>query len=189
MITNTRMGPALFLSIQVALVAMGIHFGLRLFEANAALTDNHQAQVRCAKLSREILQMRDLAEVASESGGNAAEEPLDTARFEQLAGECGIGPEKVRSINPLTPQTLENTEYERKDWVLDLQDVTMSQLLSMALRLELSHTAAKVTSLRLSAVSAANSRVSRSVDRQVRERWNAELTLTQLKYVARSNIR
>ena len=146
-------------------------------EARATLLDSRHNVQACEQLAIEIKQMRGLNSVANDH----AEGPgMTNAKIIATVRELGMSEAQVRSVQRLMPADVEGTEYQRQDVSLILNSVSMQQVVRFLLKIEKDFSSTKATSLNLSV--ARNSRR----NTQPGERWNAQVTLTQLVYLARS---
>jgi hypothetical protein len=169
-------------AVLLALIVLSVS---RLSEAKAALNDSSRNHQVCTQLADEIETMRGMTSVADETQETAT---LGASQLIALARECGMDERQVSSIQLPVAVEVEGTDYQRQDISIDLDAVTMEQLIRLALKSENLRDSAKITAINLT--SNRQPAVRRQTEVQdSAELWNAELILTQLKYTARSAVR
>lgn len=176
-----RVSPKLLwlMIIESVLVATILVAFLRLGEAKAAYLDSSKNQRDCRSLKMEITKLRRLTSVAEETQPAAS---IANSQIIRLASDCGMTENQVSSIQRLSPVSVEDTDYERQDVAINIRAATMPQILQLALNAEAQRVSAKVTQMSLS--HQRNTPGVNQMDIVQAERWNAELILTQLVFVA-----
>ncbi len=168
--------------IQVALIAWVVISMLRLSEAKTAMGDAYENREACERLSAEIKSLRKMETVAQDDD---SDEPISNSSLVQLASECGMSSDSITLINALTPIPIQDSDYQSQDVSIQLESVTVEQLVKLALRIERGKHGAKVTSIQLTGQRTANH--GKNLGKTAAdERWNARLILTQLLFTARS---
>ncbi len=178
----TRSAMWLLAGEALLLAAIVLSF-LHLSEAKAAFRDSSHNQQLCQQLASEIESLRNMASVADEG---EADSTIDGSRIIQLAQDCGITESQVTSIQQPVPIQIDGTDYQRKDISPSLRGVTIKQVIKLALEVEKLGGSAKVTSIQFNSNSQSRRNRKTTSDAKSVERWNADLTLTQLIYAARS---
>ena len=148
----------------------------------AGARDSYQAaaenQIRCERLAESIGRLRKMESVADEGTEKTM---TSNQQIVQLARGCGIAEQQIGSIRPLVSE-IENTDCQRVDLAIELKAVSMQQLVKLVLNFE-NRPGFKATSLSLSSARAQNPFRNRDTQ-QVGEVWNAQVTLTQLVFIA-----
>ena len=159
---------------------------LRLSEAHASLEASTRNDRFCERLASDIQQLRRMGSIAEEK---QTASDLGNSRLVRLATECGMAENQVTSIRRLLPLAIDGTDYQRQDVSIELQSVTMQQLVTMAIKAEDLRGSAKVTSMNLTSVRPTSRAAVLNSRDESGELWNAELILTRLVFVARSATR
>ncbi|MEO1527965.1 MAG: hypothetical protein AAFX06_21235 [Planctomycetota bacterium] len=159
---------------QIGLMVAMLVATLRWLDAKVALSDSLANKNLCEALAGEIGTLRSMSTVANEASPQLE---VSNSDLVQVASQCAINANQVDSIRRITPAKIEGTEYERRDIVIDLRDVTVEQVVKLVLQADSLPGGFKATSLSL----AARPSGARSMPE---EKWNANLTLTQLVFSA-----
>ncbi len=171
-----------FIIAQACLLALLSVFGLMVYESGISVQDAYANSIVCERYASEIEQLQKVESVAGE---RSVDNMVGTPEIVALSRKCAISDANIRTIKHLTPMPIEGTDYERQDVQIDLQRVSMEQIIKLALGLQADFDSTRVTSLRLTAAGPATSLPGRNF---AIETWNAQLILTQLVFVAtRSN--
>lgn len=164
--------------VEAVLLASIMLAALRFSESKASLNDAAFNVQRGSQLASQIESLRKLSSVASES---VEPEELSNQRLVDVARGCGISEKQMRSINRLTPSKIENTDYQRQDISIELNRVSMEQIVKLTLAAEQFPGKLSATSLNLThAGSTSQNRRGPANE----EQWNAQMILTQLVYIA-----
>lgn len=175
--TRTMLNRWLLISLHCVLLAVMVIAALRMNEAKASLADS-QINLRAGEqLALEIKQLRGLKSIADEETDISS---LSNIRIMEIVRQLGMNESQVRTLKRLVPAPIDGTDYQHQDVSIRLNGVTLEQVFQFLLQVEQGPSSAKATSLRLD--------MARSSGRETQsdERWNAQLTLTQLLYLARS---
>lgn len=177
----TKQSVVLLAFVQAALLVAMLLGWIRLAEAKAASQDASRNADLCRRLVDEIRELRETPVIVEDHGpgGGLTNQSLMSA-FRQV----GIEDRQVGAIRRSDPRAIPETDYERHDVGLSVRAVTLESLLRYAMICERQFSGCRVSSLSISAAASPARRQS-SVAQPGAERWNAELALTNLVYVAR----
>ncbi|TWU62329.1 hypothetical protein V7x_40580 [Crateriforma conspicua] len=179
------------LVVQSLLVVFLLLSGIRLFESSVALRDSRDNAERCDRLATNIQRLRRLESVADRGESDLR---MENGELVQIARQCAIEERQMTSIQRLDPQTVSETDYQRRDVVLSLQGLRLEQIIRFVLAVERLRPSVRSTGLVLLPYTGPRHRSLVTVDDPTednassvsRELWTAQVTLTQLVYVARS---
>lgn len=153
---------------------------LWLSEAQASHRDTLENTNRCVQLSDRIETLRGMESVAKLDRNTQS---LDNSALVAVAKRSGMHEGQVVSIRRLPPQKLGESDYQRRDVAIELQNVILADLIRFVLELENDGLSRKATSVVLAKSRTRGAAIDAGMPD---ETWTCELILTQLEYVARS---
>lgn len=165
-------------------------------EAKAAFNDSTQNEQDCRRLVSEIETLQKMGAVATE---DRSDSNFGNAALIKAAVVCGMTENQLISLRRHPPLHIDRTDYRQQDLSVVLREVTMEQLLSFAIQVENQHDSVKTTAINLingrslqrqrRSVKPTAAKTGKGQPNGPTEKWNAELILTQLAYVATSATR
>ena len=167
-----------FLCVQALILPLLVLCFFRFSEAKTSYLDSQQNLADCKQIATEIGQMRQLQSVACDQ---TAQADLNNKNLIRLLRKTGINESQLGSLTTLPVTKVPETEYERHDVSIDLNAVSVEQLLRLVIGIEKRFSTTKATSLNMRANRTRVRTTARSG-----ELWNAQVTLTQLVYLART---
>lgn len=182
------MSSRIFLAIQTVLCVVGFLAFLRMREARIAALDSKDIRKRSEQLAGEIAELRDSKSIADDG---RKEGNITNVQLVGLARQCGIAESQIRNIERFTPTAAVNADYEEQLVSLQLSQISLKKAIEFILRIQSEQPSYVPTSLSLTpGFSSRRTPPSASTNRRETgseanpERWNAQLTLTQLVFVA-----
>ena len=134
-----------------------------------------QAEERAARLAQVVAEIQRLRDVPTFAAVGADSQRSIARRIEEALRETGLSEDRVLRIQPPNqPYRLGDSPYQVYPTRIELQNVTLSQLVDFAYALHDASKGLTVTDLRLWAP--------RSATGVGAERWSVEVTLTQLAF-------
>ncbi len=155
---------------------------LQLSDAKAAFNDSFRNAKYCDQLRSDIATLRSMSSVADERQSG---EELTNSQIIRVAADCGMAENQVTSIQRMAPLKMDGTDYQREDIAIDFRSASMQELIQFGLEMERLRGTSKLTQIILRHQPTAGRRSDAVVTTpEATERWNAELILTQLVFVA-----
>jgi len=191
--TRTEIWITLLEAALLSLIALS---WIWMSEAKAAFNDCTQNEQDCQRLVSEIETLQKMGAVATE---DRSDSDFGNAALIKIAVACGMSENQLTSLRRHATLQIDGTDYRQQDLSVVLREVSLEQLLRFAIQVENQHDSVKTTAInlingqslqrqrRIVKPTAAKGEKDRTNDPT--EKWNAELILTQLAYVATSATR